>query len=973
MTNSTTATSELDLGTQPKGRSFDLSKETKGADSKYGLTKLALLNTAGYAKCVIPLDQAVSICAPNNTGKSSVINALQFPLINDLRLTEWDGHSIEETRRFYFSSDRSYVLLEANLPTGKVVIGVAGLGPASGYEHQFFTYQGDLDLEQFFDDRKLLKYSKVFTDLHNNGFNPIELKPSELNALLTGGSTRFDSRTNLRMIPLNNISDGPIYKEIFRKILNLHNLSAQDVKRFILKVFDRSLGSGQIDFFEIWQNAFEQVNRSRKQLEILEAQQDAVESLESLRERRAELKGKLAKLQPQIDVALTSWDDHLQQQKQELDSQLSQVDQEHQALSEQNQLFTQQLSQIAIQQSELQQWFNQYSQLDQKFVLTDEETLKNRLKDSRDEYEQLSHGIQGIKGQNLTTIVTRRRDVARQLKTLERQLKNIEYNLYSRLREDLSLNEAQVITRLFNQDLLSLSTTKNGEVEISDDHQLSATIEKLADCIHGQTLQLPGAVFDLSDLSAPDMSSTEDKVALSQQIEALKLSLAELEQQEEIAKDLESKLAEREVLYQELKQTEKDLEQYGLYQSLTIQYDDQLSLQESLAEEKAIVEMKQQDVTLQSMQIADKRSQIRLRREQLHREHDRIHQAVKRRIDDQFDFYSGYTHNYPADFQVDMQNLNDYLEQFNEDCRELNLTNINIQNSYKAVFNAGITRFDIEEDEDARLEKLISAFHNLENEREAISRQSRVALTEVASTIKGLRQDLDRLKKEMNQFNQRIGNNHISNLKDFRIDVIERSHIVNAIDVILSTSEAYESGETLSVFDLEHSNIHNQQIEEAKDYLIKAGSEKGGLTLSDIFDIRFKVVNRNDETEYFDRIDSAGSNGTRITIKLLCGMLFIRQLLAEKEQGAYKIPIYIDEAADIDPENQKSIIDMAMSFGFVPVFASVKPQTSCHYIVPIRTTRDGRLNIVDEKDWVTCTPTSNDTKEEEAEIETAQA
>ena len=65
----------------------------------YGLSKLALLNTAGYAKCVIPLDKSSSICAPNNTGKSSVINALQFPLINDLRLTEWDGHDLDETRK----------------------------------------------------------------------------------------------------------------------------------------------------------------------------------------------------------------------------------------------------------------------------------------------------------------------------------------------------------------------------------------------------------------------------------------------------------------------------------------------------------------------------------------------------------------------------------------------------------------------------------------------------------------------------------------------------------------------------------------------------------------------------------------------------------------------------------------------------------------------------------------------------------
>ncbi|MDR7119570.1 hypothetical protein [Rheinheimera soli] len=93
-------------------------------------------------------------------------------------------------------------------------------------------------------------------------------------------------------------------------------------------------------------------------------------------------------------------------------------------------------------------------------------------------------------------------------------------------------------------------------------------------------------------------------------------------------------------------------------------------------------------------------------------------------------------------------------------------------------------------------------------------------------------------------------------------------------------------------------------VQAAKDYLIQAVSEKGGLTLSDLFDIRFKVVNRAGEIEFFDKIDSAGSNGTRISIKLLCGMLFIRQLLSEHERGKYRISIYIDEAGDIDPHNQ---------------------------------------------------------------------
>ena len=83
-------------------------------------------------------------------------------------------------------------------------------------------------------------------------------------------------------------------------------------------------------------------------------------------------------------------------------------------------------------------------------------------------------------------------------------------------------------------------------------------------------------------------------------------------------------------------------------------------------------------------------------------------------------------------------------------------------------------------------------------------------------------------------------------------------------------------------------------------------------------------------------------------------MLFIRQLLAERERGKYRIPIYIDEAADIDPHNQQALIETALNFGFVPIFASVKPQTSCRYIVPIRTVKNGAQNWVDEKDWIIC-------------------
>ena len=246
-----------------------------------GITKLALLNTAGYDRCVIPLDRPVSICAPNNTGKSSLINALQFPLITDLRLTEWDGHTLQETRKFYFRTDRTYILLEAEPEPGqKVVIGVAGLGPASGYEHQFFCFNGSLDIGLFYDDSgAVLPYAQLSRVLAEQGQKLIEPRANELQALLTGAVTRFDADIRLRMIPLKNPSEGNVFREILRRVLNLDKLTANDVKQLLLKVFDRQLGATPVDFAAKWQEAFASVSRDRAQLRALESQGEAINAL----------------------------------------------------------------------------------------------------------------------------------------------------------------------------------------------------------------------------------------------------------------------------------------------------------------------------------------------------------------------------------------------------------------------------------------------------------------------------------------------------------------------------------------------------------------------------------------------------------------------------------------------------------------------------------------------------------------------
>ena len=115
---------------------------------QHGFQRLVLLGSAGYSRAELPLDGAVSLVAPNNTGKTSLINALQFLLIIDRRRMDFGAHDVEKSRRFYFPNNSAYVLLEVSLPeSGTVVLGCVGKGVS--FEYEYFAYAGPLKVEEF--------------------------------------------------------------------------------------------------------------------------------------------------------------------------------------------------------------------------------------------------------------------------------------------------------------------------------------------------------------------------------------------------------------------------------------------------------------------------------------------------------------------------------------------------------------------------------------------------------------------------------------------------------------------------------------------------------------------------------------------------------------------------------------------------------------------------------------------------------
>ena len=82
------------------------------SQERYGIRRFALLNTAGYSLGLFPLEHPLSVYGANNLGKSASINALQFPILARMSDMSFGKYSLEQSRRFYFASDTSNILVE---------------------------------------------------------------------------------------------------------------------------------------------------------------------------------------------------------------------------------------------------------------------------------------------------------------------------------------------------------------------------------------------------------------------------------------------------------------------------------------------------------------------------------------------------------------------------------------------------------------------------------------------------------------------------------------------------------------------------------------------------------------------------------------------------------------------------------------------------------------------------------------------
>ena len=908
---------------------------------QYGFQRLVLLNSAGYSRAELPLDDSVSLIAPNNTGKTSLINALQFLLINDRRRMDFGAHDFDKTRKFYFPNNSAYILLEASLPqTGTVVLGCVGKGIS--YDYEYFAYKGVLDIDDFrLSNGSIVTQTQLASHMASRGKLVFRYNSTEFRDALYGSrKNRNNNEPDLTVFRLEHPSDASAFQQVLTRTLRLDKLNSSDVKNYLLQIFKRDLPDANIDFKQEWDKAFAEVNAERAQYKAAMILSARIELLAASFDSRLVLRGKIIDWRPRIDDGLRQWQSYFNDTDGKFSQQLIQL------RSEQSQQ-TERYGELRIKQQQLQSSLTdiendekQLCNLEKQFSL-----VKNRkqLEDQSLAIQQeLEAQITLISHANSRSIEAIRRDqqkLQKEQALLQQQKNNLNDNLYRRLSAALSHEDLARLNRIFSRSVMALGPA---DFEFDIDKLRHVLSLSSPDMVYLDGLKLTVAQLPEQHIQISEAELNEQLTDVMNQLEMLKKQLA-------VAEQMEPARAKKYQLENEKRQLEQALKDFDTLQQLKDKSQDRVQKKMELTQSLAEVTLQLTNFIKMANDLSDQINAISAEQNLLNQKHQDIERLRNQRVDAESSFRSLNDldhHPWLAESEWTIDELAEYLKQYQNDCRQLIGLNRDLQQGLHELHSGGLTKYQYSDTPDVEWKKIIEFHRMLPKEKEALEKKARSAVINVTASLKELRGGLYSFKGRMREFNRLISSRQLSDLKTFKIEPVDEAHLVEAIDSLINTASQVETGESFDLFN-QNSVLDDDKLDRAKQTLIEEGNARQGLKVSDLFRLEFVVGKMDQPEESFQDIDSAASNGTVLMAKLVTGLAML-YLMQDKRHNVQTI-CYLDEALALDARNQRSLIETAKHFGFSLIFASPSPLATARYCVPIYHT-NGR-NHISRQGW----------------------
>jgi len=278
------------------------------------------------------------------------------------------------------------------------------------------------------------------------------------------------------------------------------------------------------------------------------------------------------------------------------------------------------------------------------------------------------------------------------------------------------------------------------------------------------------------------------------------------------------------------------------------------------------------------------------------------------------------------------RNVNNFTGNFNEN----NIFNFNVNlkdDSEYLNFAIDLKEF-IEEDKIAEYEKRI-------NERFAhivqlIARETTELVSKEA--------EIEKIIKKINA--DFVSKNFVKAIKEMEMRVRKSANpVVNLLLKIkdFNDENALELGETNLFTNSESSKKNQYAISLLKQLVKKLETYKhAGLSLSDSFDLEFRIVENDNDSGWVEKLSHVGSEGTDVLIKAIVNILLLnvfKENVSRKFKD-FKLHCMMDEIGKLHPINVKGILRFANERNILLINSSPTSQNAMDYKYTYKLTKE---------------------------------
>lgn len=912
-----------------------------------GPLRLILIHSGVYDYVELDLWRSGHLVANNNTGKTSLIATLQFLYID--RQTKWSfSKSREETRRFYFGSDRSFVIFECLTRDGIKTVVVRGLGKMQGYDFERWIYDGEYRREDYLDGNQVRDPQLIKQALAERNLRKVE--PGEYRQVLTGVGARRDL-PRLGIVPVREAKQYEHFIQLFGHLISLERMTQSEFKDLLIEVNKDEIPVTRVDLLRDYGEVYEKLRKRSESLRQFEAARPQVRAVLDDDDRRAALRGQIPRLWQRYVEKYKEARSFLNDGLAEREEQLEQVGARLVEIAEQIAGLQNRLSEIGRKLGPVEQDLRRLAQRREGFKDFVVELAEQELANLKTELARLLEQIAVGKREGAESIERRLQRTERQLLQAQQRLEQISSTLATRLRARFDDHTLAQVFALANPDLLGQSV--DGPLQLLDEAALAARIEAIAVRIENGVYRDDALSIELAGLSAPDLRRYSDPAVIRAEIAELETAVARDREALEAAQQREALEARVAALEAEIAQYTERLRLYREFQvDCRLEIDWQQQLEALRAEEEAVKNLIAAAETARSDAFA-KQGELRAgikelegRLEGLKRRNADIDRLCQQRRE-MFDWQPASEGELPETLESAEAALKQALIEEMQLSQSIQMGLRRLRETPYADQFMG--DFD---SESATLGALRERLEAAEAWRQSVQEDWQGLVKHISHEIKRLIDGLEGLKRRVHELNRQVAGTPISNLRELRVEISPTRERLAPLELLAEQTSAQGA--------LSFGESSELSLAEAQDKIGEILRKQAALALTDLFTVSFWVVRQDGREDLYHQLDGVESNGTTITIKVVLFVLLLRGLFDRRYPVSF--PFYLDEVSALDEQNARRIVQLAESLNFVPILASPTEMDAADVIYQLRPGSNGRLvvgpehRIVIERDLIADAP-----------------